>query len=72
MDMAPSRRRGPPIHLKMFNLEMFLFKGRTGTKNGIETERASRLAPHRELSHLQPPNPNSIAEAKKYLLTEAC
>jgi hypothetical protein len=28
---------GPPTHLKVFNPEMFLSKGNTGTKNGAET-----------------------------------
>jgi hypothetical protein len=29
---------GPPKDLKIFNLEMFLFKGKTETKNGTEIE----------------------------------
>jgi hypothetical protein len=27
-----------PTHLKIFNPELFLSKGKTGTKNGTETE----------------------------------
>ena len=38
---------GLPTHLKVFNAEMFLSKGRTGTKNGTETEgRAIQGLPH--------------------------
>jgi hypothetical protein len=29
---GPSGRMGPPIHLKMFNTELFLSKGNAGTK----------------------------------------
>jgi hypothetical protein len=36
--MAHSGDMGPSNHFKVFNSEMFLSKGRTGTKNGAETE----------------------------------
>jgi hypothetical protein len=36
--MVPGRERGPPTTSKFFHPEMFLSKGRTGTKNGAETE----------------------------------
>ena len=40
-------RDGAHIHLKVFNPEMFLSKGRKGTKNGAETEgRATGGLPH--------------------------
>jgi hypothetical protein len=52
-------------HLKYFNPKLFLSKGKTGTKSGAET------APSRDTSHLQTPNPNTIAGAKKCLLTGA-
>jgi hypothetical protein len=34
ISMAPGQGMGPPTHLKVFNPEMFLPKGRTGSKNG--------------------------------------
>jgi hypothetical protein len=36
--MALGQGMGQPTNLKIFNPEMFLSKGRTGTKNGTETE----------------------------------
>jgi hypothetical protein len=61
---------GPPTHLKNINPELLLSKG--NTKNGAETEgKAIQRLPHLGLYHMQPPNPDSIADAKKHLLTGA-
>ena len=49
---------------------MFLPKGKMGTKNGAETGgKAIERLPHPSL--LQTPNPETIADAKKCLLSEA-
>ena len=47
--------------------------GNTGTKNGAETEGKAiqRTALPGDPSHMQTPNPDTIADAKKCLLTEA-
>jgi hypothetical protein len=37
LDMAPSRSMGPPTHLKNFNPEMFLTKGKTGATTTTTT-----------------------------------
>jgi hypothetical protein len=38
---------GPPTHLKIVNPEIFLSKGKTGTKNGTGVEgKAIRRLPH--------------------------
>jgi hypothetical protein len=37
--MAPGQEMEPPTHLKVLNPEMFLFKGKMGIKNAVETER---------------------------------
>jgi hypothetical protein len=58
-------REGPPTHLKNINTEYFLSKGNAGTKSGTET------APSRDPSHMKIPNPDTIADAKKRLLTGA-
>jgi hypothetical protein len=52
--------------LKMFNPEMFLSKGKTKTKNGIETQGKAIQRPP-----ICRPNPHTIADAKKHLLTGA-
>jgi hypothetical protein len=46
--MAPSGGMGGlPTHLKIFNSELFLFKGTAGTKKGAETEgKAIQRLPH--------------------------
>jgi hypothetical protein len=64
---------GPPAHLKTFNPEMFLSKGKTGTKmeQRLKEGHPETIAP-RDPYHLQTPNPNTIADAKKGLLTGAC
>jgi hypothetical protein len=46
-----------PTHLKIFNPEIFLSKGKTGKKM--------------DPSHMQTPNPDSIADDKKHLLRGA-
>jgi hypothetical protein len=62
---------GPPIHLQNFNPELLLSEGNTGTKSGAETEgKAIQRLPHLP-SHMQTPNPDTIADAKKCFLTGA-
>jgi hypothetical protein len=63
----------PPIHLKNINTELFLSKGNAGTKSPAETEGKTiqRVPPPGDPSHLQTPNPDTIADAMKYLLTGA-
>jgi hypothetical protein len=47
-------------------------KGNAGTKSGKETEgKAIHTAPPGDPYHMQPPNPDTIADAKKCLLTGA-
>jgi hypothetical protein len=60
---------GPSTHLKNINPEFLLSKENAGTKSGAETERPSD--PPRDPSHLLTPNPDTIADAKKCLLTGA-
>jgi hypothetical protein len=50
---------------------MFMSKGKIGTKNETETEGKAHpeTALPRDPSHLQAPNPGTIADAKKCLLT---
>jgi hypothetical protein len=44
---VPNWGMGPSMHLKIFNPEVFLYKGKTGIKNGTETERkAIQILPH--------------------------
>jgi hypothetical protein len=52
-------------HINIFNLELFLSEGNAGTKNGAETE--GKVI--QRLPHLQTPNPDTIADAKKCLQT---
>ena len=63
----------PPTHLQNFNLEFLLSKENIGTKSGAETERKGHpeTAPPGDPSHTQTPNPDTIADAKKCLLTGA-
>jgi hypothetical protein len=65
--------RGGATHLSQnFNLELFLCKGNTGTKSRAETEgTAMQTDPPGDPSHMQPPNPDTIADVKKCLLTGA-
>jgi hypothetical protein len=59
----------PPTHFKNFNPEMFLSKGKTGTKYGAEIEgKAIQRLPHRSI-HPICRHPDTIADAKKHLLT---
>jgi hypothetical protein len=63
---------GPPTHLKNINTELFLSKGNEGTKSGAETEgKAIQRLSHPGIhpSHMQTQNPDTIVDAKKYLLT---
>jgi hypothetical protein len=65
---------GPPIHLKNFNPEIFLSKGKIGAKIGTETEakaiqRPPHLGIHPICRHQIPTY--TIADAKKHLLTRA-
>jgi hypothetical protein len=62
---------GPPTHVKNVNSELLLSKGNAGTESGAETERKTvQRLPHLGYpSHLQTPNPDTTANAKKYLLT---
>jgi hypothetical protein len=60
---------GPPNHFQNFNLELLLSIGNTGTKSGAENERkAIQRLPH---LGIQTPNPDTIANDKNFLLTEA-
>ena len=59
----------PPTHFKNINPELLLSKGNTGTKSGAETE--GKAAPPGDPSHMQTPSPDTIADAKKCLLTGA-
>ena len=71
--MAPSCGMGPPTHLQIVNIEMFLSKGKAGTKNGTEFEGRAiqKTASPRDPFHLQTSNPGTISDAKKHLLTGA-
>ena len=66
-------RKMPLTHLKNFNPELLLSKGNTETKSGEETEGKSiQRLPHLGYpSTLQMSNPDTIADAKKCLLTES-
>jgi hypothetical protein len=62
---------GPSTHLKIFNIEMFLSKGKTGTKYGTETEgKAIQRPPHLWI-HPICTHAHTMADAKKCLLTGA-
>jgi hypothetical protein len=56
-----------------FNPEFFPSKRNTGTKSGAETEgKAIQRLPYLGIRPImQTPNPDTIADAKKCLLTEA-
>jgi hypothetical protein len=63
---------GPPTHLKNINPEFLLSKGNAGTKSEAETEgQATQRIPPKDPFHLLTPNPDTIADAKKCLLTQA-
>jgi hypothetical protein len=58
---------GPPTHLQILNPEGLLLKG---TNCGAKTEgRAIQRLPYLGISHIQTPNPDTIADANKHLLT---
>jgi len=58
--------------LKIVNPEMFLSKGKIRTVNVTETEGKTIQGPKpRDPSHLQTPDPYTIADGKKHLLTGA-
>jgi hypothetical protein len=62
----------PPAHLKIFNPEMFLSKGRTGTKKYVtETEGKIIQMPPQPGIHpiCRQQIPDTIAVTKKHLLT---
>jgi hypothetical protein len=62
----------PITYLQNYNPELLLSKGNTGATSGAETEgKAIQTAPPGDLSHMQTPNPDSIADDKKCLLTGA-
>jgi hypothetical protein len=74
--IPPVDIHGPQLRdLKIFNAELFLSKGNTGTKmEQTPKERSSRdTLPTPYIpwnpSYLQTPNPDVIADAKKYLQT---
>ena len=69
-----------PMGLKTPSAPSVLFRGGdkifvegdTGTKSGAETRKDHReTAPPGDTSHIQPPNSDNIADAKKCLLTGA-
>ena len=63
---------GPLTHLQNFNPELLLYKGNTGAKNGAETKgKAIQASSPGDPFHMQTPNPDTIADAKKCLLTGA-
>jgi hypothetical protein len=64
---SPFGGMGPSTHLQNFNPELLLSKGNTGTKSGAETEGKAI----QRLPKLQTPNSDTIADAKKCLLTGA-
>jgi hypothetical protein len=58
----------------MLNAKIKILKKETqGEKNGAETQRKAiqRLPPPWNRSHVQTPNPDTIADARKHLMTEA-
>ena len=63
----------PLTYLQVFNPEFLLSKGNTGTKSGAEAEGKGYLetAPPGDTYHMQTPNLDTIADAKKCLLTGA-
>jgi hypothetical protein len=65
---------GLPLSLKILNPEGFLSKRNTETKYRAWTEgKAIQRLPHLgNPSHIQSPSSDTIADAKKYLLTGAC
>jgi hypothetical protein len=66
---------GLPTHPKKFNPELLLSEGNTGKHkewNRVLKERASRDRLPVDPSHMQTPNPDTIVDAKKCLLTGAC
>ena len=62
---------GLPTHLQIFNPELLLTKG--NMKCGAETEVKSHpeTTPPGDPFHIQTPIPDTIADAKKHLLTGA-
>jgi hypothetical protein len=67
----PQLRMGPSTHLKNINPEFLLSKGNAQTKTGAETEGHLETVLPRDPSHLLTPNPDTIADVKKFLLTGA-
>jgi hypothetical protein len=62
---------GLPTHIKTFNLELILSKGNGGIKNGAEIEgKTIQRLPPRDPSLLKTPNPDTVADAKKYYQQE--
>jgi len=63
---------GLPTNLKNINPEYLLSKGKSGTKSRAETQSKAiqGLPPPRDPSNLLTPNSDTIAVAKKSLLTE--
>jgi hypothetical protein len=59
----------PPTYLQNFNPKLLLSKGNTGMKCGAKTEGKAPIPG--DASHMQTPNPGTIADAKKCLLTGA-
>ena len=59
------------IHIQNFIPELLLSKGITRTKSRAETEGNPETAPPGDPSYMQPPNPDTIADTKKCLLTGA-
>jgi hypothetical protein len=68
--VTPARTRSLK---KDFNPEMFLSKGRTGTKNGAGTEgRAIQGLPHLGIHCFADIKPDTVGDANRHLLTRTC
>jgi hypothetical protein len=66
----PGWEMGPPTLLQNFNLELFLSKRHTDKEGNRDWRKDNpETSPPEDPSHMQIPNPDTIADAKKCLLT---
>jgi hypothetical protein len=63
---------GLPTYHQLLNPEGLLSKGNKGTKCGAETKGHPETVPPGHPSHIQTPNPGTLVNAKKCLLTGVC